>query len=142
MIVTALVAATQWDALSIDPRDAAILEPLPVEAGIIRRAKLAAVAILGGAVAIAVNLFPSFVFPWLLIFGFRQLSAVMLIPLVAVHALVTVAAAAFGYLAVIAFRETLALILGARALRQGIAVASGRADRRAGEHPVVIAGRR
>jgi hypothetical protein len=114
MIVTALVAATQWDALSIDPRDAAILEPLPVEAGIIRRAKLAAVAILGGAVAIAVNLFPSFVFPWLLIFGFRQLSAVMLIPLVAAHALVTVAAAAFGYLAVIAFRETLALILGSR----------------------------
>ena len=30
MIVTALVAASQWDALAIDPRDAAILEPLPV----------------------------------------------------------------------------------------------------------------
>ena len=30
MIVTALVAASQWDSLAIDPRDAAILEPLPV----------------------------------------------------------------------------------------------------------------
>ena len=28
MIVTALVAASQWDVLAIDPRDAAILEPL------------------------------------------------------------------------------------------------------------------
>jgi hypothetical protein len=115
MIVTALVAATQWDTLSIDPRDAAILEPLPVEAGIIRRAKLAAVAILGAGVAIAVNLFPSFVFPWLLIFGFRQMSVFWLVPLVAVHFAVTVAAAAFGYLVVIAFRETVALILGPRA---------------------------
>ena len=52
MIVTALVAASQWDALAIDPRDAAILEPLPVRAGTIRRAKLSAVAILGAAVAI------------------------------------------------------------------------------------------
>lgn len=115
MIVTALVAATQWDTLSIDPRDAAILEPLPVEAGTIRRAKLAAVAILGAGVAIAVNLFPSFVFPWLLIFGFRQLSVAWLVPLVAVHFVVTVAASAFGYLTVIAFRETVALVLGQRA---------------------------
>ena len=46
MTVTALVAASQWDALAIDARDAAILEPLPVRAGTIRRAKLSAVAIL------------------------------------------------------------------------------------------------
>ncbi len=115
MIVTALVAATQWDTLSIDPRDAAILEPLPVEPGLIRRAKLAAVAMLGGGVAIAVNLFPSFIFPWLLMFGFRQMSVAWLVPLVAVHFAVTVAAAGFGYLAVIALRETAALVLGQRA---------------------------
>jgi hypothetical protein len=115
MIVTALVAAIQWDTLSIDPRDAAILEPLPVEAGVIRRAKLAAVAILGAGVAIALNVFPSMIFPWLLIFGFRQMSVLWLVPLVAVHFVVTVAASAFGYLVVIAFRETVALLLGQRA---------------------------
>lgn len=38
--------------VAIDPRDGAILEPLPVRAGIIRRAKASAVAILGAAVAI------------------------------------------------------------------------------------------
>src|SRR5687768_16275256 len=63
MIVTALVAASQWDALAIDARDAAILEPLPIRVATIRRAKLSAVAILGAAVAIAVNAAPSIVFP-------------------------------------------------------------------------------
>ncbi len=53
MVVTALVAASQWDVLAVDPRDAAILEPLPVKAGTIRRAKVSAIAILGGAVACA-----------------------------------------------------------------------------------------
>ena len=114
MIVTALVAATQWDALAIDSRDAAILEPLPVRAGTIRRAKLSAVAILGAAVAVAVNACPSVVFPWLLVFGFRQMSVVALAELMATHLVVAIAAAAFGYLTVVALRETMAAILGPR----------------------------
>src|SRR5687768_344722 len=96
MVVTALVAASQWDVLAIDPRDAAILEPLPVKAGTIRRAKVSAIAILGGAVACALNFFPSLVFPWMLVFTFRQMSGLALLGLVIVHALVTVLAAAFG----------------------------------------------
>ncbi len=120
MIVMALVAASQWDALVIDPRDAAILEPLPVTAGTIRRAKLSAIAILGAAVAAAVNVFPSIVFPWLLAINFPQMSVYALLGLMATHALVTVAAAAFGYLVVIALRETLAALLG----RRGFTVAS------------------
>ena len=114
MVVTALVAASQWDVLAVDPRDAAILEPLPVKAGTIRRAKVSAIAILGGAVACALNAFPSLVFPWMLVFNFRQMSGFALLGLVVVHALVTVAAAAFGYLVVIALRETLAALLGRR----------------------------
>jgi hypothetical protein len=120
MVVTALVAASQWDVLAIDPRDAAILEPLPVEAGTIRRAKVSAIAILGGAVACALNFFPSLVFPWMLVFTFRQMSGLALLGLVVVHALVTVVAAAFGYLVVIALRETLVALLG----RRGFTVAS------------------
>ena len=58
MLVTALVAAAQWDALSLDYRDASILDPLPVRPAIVRWAKLTAVAMLGAAVALAVNAFP------------------------------------------------------------------------------------
>ncbi len=120
MVVTALVAASQWDVLAIDPRDAAILEPLPVGAGMIRRAKLSAIAILGAAVACAVNVFPSLVFPWMLVFNLRQMSGFALLGIVVTHAVVTVAAAAFGYLVVIALRETLVAVLG----RRGFTVAS------------------
>lgn len=114
MIVTALVAASQWDALAIDARDAAILEPLPVRAGTIRRAQLSAVAILGAAVAVAVNVCSSVVFPALLVFHFRQMRLVALLGLMATHAMVTVAAAAFAYLTVIALRETMVAVLGSR----------------------------
>jgi hypothetical protein len=114
MIVMALVAAAQWDALAIDGRDAAILEPLPVPVATIRHAKLSAVAILGVAVSVAVNASPSIVFPALLVFKFREMRFVSLLALMTTHAVVTVAAAAFGYLVVIAFREVLVAILGRR----------------------------
>ena len=114
MIVTALVAASQWDVLAIDPRDAAILEPLPVPAATIRRAKVSAVAILGAGVALLINAFPSFVFPWMVAFNFPQMPAATLFAHMGSHALMTVAAACFGYLAVIALRETLVALLGRR----------------------------
>jgi hypothetical protein len=114
MIVTALVAASQWDALSIDARDAAILEPLPLDAGTIRRAKLSAVAILGGTVAIGMSIWPSIVFPPLLVFSFRQMEFTALLRLMALHAVFTIAASAFGYLAIVAFREVLVAVLGIR----------------------------
>ena len=120
MIVTALVAASQWDSLAIDPRDSAILEPLPVRAGTIRGAKLSAIAILGAAVACGVNAFPSLVFPWLLAINFPQMSALALLGLILTHAVVSVAAAAFGYLVVVALRETMVAVLG----RRGFTVAS------------------
>jgi hypothetical protein len=114
MIVSGLVAASQWDVLALDPRDAAILEPLPVQAGTVRRAKVSAIAILGAAVACALNAFPTFVFPWMLVFNFRQMSGFSLLGLMITHAVVTVSAAAFGYLVIIALRETLVAVLGRR----------------------------
>jgi hypothetical protein len=114
MMVTALVAASQWDALSIDPRDAAILEPLPVSVSIIQRAKVSAIAILGAAVAIGVNVIPSVVFPWLLVFGFRQMRFVSMLELMVIHAVICVTASVFGYLVIIAIRETSAVMLGVR----------------------------
>jgi hypothetical protein len=113
MLVLALLAAIQWDALVIDVRDAAILEPLPVPAASVRRAKLAAVAILGLAAAVAVNVVPTVVFPLLLLIK-QPISIVSAVVLMVIHACVTLAAAAFAYLAVIAFRETLSALLGPR----------------------------
>ena len=114
MVVSALVAASQWDALAIDARDAAILEPLPVPAAVIRRAKLSAVAILGGAAAVIINLWPSLVFPALLAYTFREVSVLSLLGLIVAHALFTVAASAFGYLTVVALREVVLAGLGVR----------------------------
>jgi hypothetical protein len=112
MLVTALVAAAQWDALSLDHRDSAILDPLPVRPSIVRWAKLTAVAILGAAVALGVNLFPTWVFPWMLSFSLRQMTAGDVFWMMATHFMITVTAAVFGYLAVMAFREAISAMLG------------------------------
>ena len=113
MIVLGLLAAAQWDALVVDKRDTAILEPLPVPTGTIRRAKLAAVALMGLVAAAALNAVPSVVFPLLMLIN-QAMGIGSGIALIAAQALITLAAGAFAYLAVIAFRETLAAILGPR----------------------------
>ena len=112
MLITALVAAAQWDALALDQRDSAILDPLPVRPSIIRWAKLTAVAIFGAAVALAVNAFPTFVFPWMVSFSLRQMRATEVFWMMGIHASITLAAAAFGYLVVMAVRESLCAVLG------------------------------
>jgi hypothetical protein len=114
MLITALVAAAQWDTLALDHRDSAILDPLPVRPSIVRLAKLAAVAMLGAAVALAVNICPTWVFPWMVSFSLRQMSAGDVFRMMATHAMITVTAAVFGYLAVMALRESLSAVLGPR----------------------------
>ena len=115
MVVSALLAVAQWDSLVVDVRDAAILEPLPVRPTRIRRAKLGAVAILGGAAALVVNLMPTLVFPWLLVYHTRM-SVTAMLALMATHAIVTIAAGAIAYVTIIALRETLAAVLRPRTL--------------------------
>ena len=114
MLVTALAAAAQWDALALDQRDAAILQPLPVKSGTLRAAKLTAVALLGAAVALAVNAFPTWVFPWMVSFAVPQMTLVQLFSMMVVHAAITVAAAVCGFLLVIALRESAGAALGPR----------------------------
>jgi len=118
MLITALIAATQWDALSLDQRDSAILDPLPVPPSIVRWAKLTAVAILGGVAAIVINIFPSIIFPWMLAFAVPAMSAWQVFWLAGIHFMLTVTAAAFGYLAMMALRESLSAILGPRLFTQ------------------------
>lgn len=113
MTVSALLAVTQWDSLVVDVRDSAILEPLPVRPTVIRRAKLTAVAILGLAAALLVNVMPTLIFPWLLVYTTR-LTVLAMVTLIATHAVVTVAAAAWAYLSIIALRETLTALATTR----------------------------
>ncbi len=113
MVIAALVAVAQWDALVVDARDAAILEPLPIRAGAVRRAKLAAVSTFGAAVAVAVNVAPGVIFPWLLVFGTR-LRVLDMVMLMAAHFAFAVMASAFAYLTIIALRGTLAALLPGR----------------------------
>lgn len=117
MIITALVAASQWDSLTVDPRDTSILEPFPLRPATIRRAKMAAVGILGAAVAIGVNAAPSVIFPWLLVYHLPVTVGDM-VTLNLAHALFSTGAAACAYLAVLALRELLAGLLGPRLFSQ------------------------
>ncbi len=116
MIVTALGAAVEWDALSVDARDAAILGPLPVGAATMWRAKLVALVVFLSVFAAAVNAVPTFGFPvvWLSLMpiGFVRAASV-----VAVHGLTSIAAAVFGFCAVVSLRSALAASCGARVFR-------------------------
>ncbi|HVG72457.1 MAG TPA: hypothetical protein VM819_16205 [Vicinamibacterales bacterium] len=124
MTVAALLAVAQWDSLVVDIRDASILEPLPVRPTTIRRAKLAAVGILGIAAALLVNLMPTLIFPWLLVFTTR-VSVFDMATLIAAHAVVTVAAAMWAYLTVIALREVVAALLTPRLLAYASPIVQG-----------------
>ena len=113
MLTVALLAVAQWDALVVDARDSAILDPLPVRPIVVRRAKLAAVAIFGCATAMVLNLAPTVIFP-LLVLVKQRVSLGSACVIIVTHAVITLGAAAFGYLCVVALRETLSALLGGR----------------------------
>jgi hypothetical protein len=112
MILMALAAVSQWDALVLDPRDTSILGPLPIDRRTIVRAKLAAVGLFALGSAAAINLAPSLLHPWMLA-GRLPVGLSGLVVLTAAHAAITVAAGAFGFLVVLAIREVLHAVLGA-----------------------------
>ncbi|HKC58258.1 MAG TPA: hypothetical protein VKC35_19130, partial [Vicinamibacterales bacterium] len=71
MLVMALMAAVQWDALALDERDAANLGALPIETRGIGRAKLEALAMFVAAFAVLLNGVPSVLFPLLTVSHFH-----------------------------------------------------------------------
>jgi hypothetical protein len=113
MLVMALLAVSQWDALSLDARDTAVLGILPVPKVVIIRAKFLAVALLAAGTLVACTLAPT-------LFRFASVPAGLRIGgqaaliLTIAHALVTLAAGVFGFLAVYGLREGLAAVLGQR----------------------------
>ncbi|HEX7794595.1 MAG TPA: hypothetical protein VF456_09605 [Vicinamibacterales bacterium] len=111
MLVMALLAVSQWDALSLDARDTAVLGILPIPKAVIIRAKFLAVALLAAGTLVACTLAPT-------LFRFASVPAGLRIGgqaaliLTIAHALVTLAAGVFGFLAVYGLREGLVAVLG------------------------------
>jgi hypothetical protein len=111
MIVLALVAVVAWDGLALDPRDEAILGPLPISRARMVGAKLGAMGILAGAVLVALNGPPTIVHPSA---ALAQLPAGAAIAgrLMLAHAIATTAAGLFGFCTALAIRELLRAALG------------------------------
>ena len=111
MIVMAVVAVVTWDGLSLDPRDTAILGPLPIAHHVIVRAKLRAVAMFAGAFSLAITACPSVVHPPLLVARLRIGLAGGVFVMI-VQAGVLLAAGLFGFATILALREGLRAALG------------------------------
>jgi hypothetical protein len=111
MIVMALVAVAEWDALALDARDTAALGALPIPHAMIVRTKFAATAILAGMALLAwtllPNLFRGFALPVGLHIGW---SGVLRLALA--HTVATCGAGIFGFAAVLAIRESAFAALG------------------------------
>jgi hypothetical protein len=117
MIVMALVATLQWDALGLDARDLANLGPLPVAPADLLRAKALALLMLLAAFAVALNAIPSLAFPAAYL-SLVPIGLARAAWLSVVHALVTLAAAAFGFGVVVGLRSALMALAGPRLFRR------------------------
>jgi hypothetical protein len=117
MLVMALAAVTQWDALVLDARDTAVLGPLPIPKAVIVRAKFAATALFASAVLLAWNLFPTLL---------RAAAVPLNLPiglwgavrLTLAQGVVTLAAGVFGFLAVLGLREVVFALAGPTQFRR------------------------
>jgi hypothetical protein len=116
MIVLAFVAVATWEALSLDPRDTAILGPLPIERAVLARAKLRAIAILAGSFSLVASGLSSLFHPTLMV-AKLPIGIVPALAVIVVHSLVTLGAGLFGFGSVLAVREILRATLGWRFTR-------------------------
>jgi len=111
LLVTAVIATLEWEALALSPRDSMILGVLPVPRRDIVRAKVQALVTFAAAFVIALNALPTLLHPPLTVANFEA-SPLLLVPLVVAHGLSTAMAGAFGFACVVGLREFLVLCLG------------------------------
>ena len=116
MILAALAAALEWDAMALDARDLSILGPLPIRPRRLLGAKISALVVLLAGLAAAVSLVPTLGFPvvWM---SLVPIGPVQGARLTLVHGLVSLAAAAIGFLAVVVVRSLVVVASPLRALR-------------------------
>jgi hypothetical protein len=117
MLVLALVAVAEWDALALDARDTSALGVLPIPRAVIVRTKLVAVGLLAAAAAVAWNLVPT-VLRWVAVPAWLHVSIMGALTLSFAHSVAAVAAGAFGFLAVFGLREAIAAIVGQARFRR------------------------
>lgn len=111
MLVMALVAVAQWDALALDSRDTSALGVLPIPRAMIVRTKFMAVAVLAVGVAVAWNLAPTLL-RFVAVPSKLGVSLMGALALTLAHGVTTFAAGAFGFLAVLGLREVTSAIMG------------------------------
>jgi hypothetical protein len=114
LAVSAVAALLVWDALGLEPRDAAILGPLPIAPWTITRAKLLAALVFGVVFSVAVNVVPSVLYPAFLTVNLRGVTMGGVVRLIAAQAISVIMAGLFGFFAVLAARGVLRLALGER----------------------------
>ena len=117
MLVMALAAVAQWDALVLDARDAAVLGVLPISRAVIVRTKFAATALFAAAVVVAWNLFPTLLRFAAVPTGLR-IGIVGSARLTLAQGVVGVAAGVFGFLAVLGLREIVFAFVGPARFRK------------------------
>jgi hypothetical protein len=104
--------------MSLDARDYAILGPLPLSPRTLLAGKLLALAMFVSTVAVAVNLVPTVFFPFILLTSSAANLSVFLFPVLMVsHGVACMAAALFGFLAIVSLRGVLVTVLGPRLFR-------------------------
>lgn len=113
LLVSATIATLEWDALALSHRDSMTLGVLPLPRAEIVRAKVTALVTFAAAFVISLNALPTLMHPPLTVANFRA-SPLLLVPLVAAHAISTSMAGAFGFACVVGLRELLFLCLGER----------------------------
>ena len=118
MVVMGIVTVVEWDALALDERD--VRDPRPAAdraADAASTAKLGAIGLFIVAFAAAINAIPSIVYP-LVLFGTLQISLAHGVWLMGVQAVVSLAAVAFAFFAILGLREVIVLLVGARWFRR------------------------
>ncbi len=114
LAISALAALLVWDALGLEPRDAAILGPLPIAPWAITRAKLLAALVFGVLFSIAINVVPTILYPTFMTMNLRGVSVGGIVRLIAAQAISVTMAGLLGFFAVLAARGVLRLVLGER----------------------------
>ena len=108
MIVMSLVTAIFWDALALDERDLAVMGPLPVRPAAVLVAKAAAVTGAAALVAAALNALPALLFPVVVLLK-APVGPLDVLRGIAAHAAAGLAACAFVFFTLSAFRGTAGL---------------------------------
>ena len=96
MLVSAVIATLQWNALALSHQDATILGVMPIERREVVRAKMTSLVIFAAAFVAALNALPAVLHPPLMVANL-PLNLVMLLPLIAGRAMSTCMAGAFGF---------------------------------------------